>query len=229
MTLLGQNVNAYHGAGPDGGAWSLARLIDRLADIEGIERLRYTTSHPRDLTDDLIEVHRRQPKLMPYLHLPVQTGSDRILAAMNRRHTVADYLSLVDRVRSARPDLALSTDFIVGFPGETDADFQATLEVVERVGFAQAYTFKYSPRPGTPAAQMPGQVAEHAKIDRLHRLQAALNQVQTSFNSHCVGRTLPVLFDRRGRKPGQLIGRSPYLQAVHAEADSSAARVPSAG
>jgi tRNA-2-methylthio-N6-dimethylallyladenosine synthase len=222
LTLLGQNVNAYHGAGPDGGAWSLARLIDRLADIEGIERLRYTTSHPRDLTDDLIEVHRRQPKLMPYLHLPVQTGSDRILAAMNRRHTVAEYLSLVDRVRSARPDLALSTDFIVGFPGETDADFQATLEVVERVGFAQAYTFKYSPRPGTPAAQMSGQVTEHAKIDRLHRLQAALNQVQTSFNSHCVGRTLPVLFDRRGRKPGQLIGRSPYLQAVHAEADSSA-------
>ncbi|MET0651782.1 MAG: tRNA (N6-isopentenyl adenosine(37)-C2)-methylthiotransferase MiaB, partial [Hyphomicrobiaceae bacterium] len=222
LTLLGQNVNAYHGAGPDGGAWSLARLIDRLADIEGIERLRYTTSHPRDLTDDLIEVHRRQPKLMPYLHLPVQTGSDRILAAMNRRHTVAEYLSLVDRVRSARPDLALSTDFIVGFPGETDADFHATLEVVERVGFAQAYTFKYSPRPGTPAAQMSGQVTEHAKIDRLHRLQAALNQVQTSFNSHCVGRTLPVLFDRRGRKPGQLIGRSPYLQAVHAEADSSA-------
>jgi tRNA-2-methylthio-N6-dimethylallyladenosine synthase len=222
LTLLGQNVNAYHGAGPDGGAWSLARLIDRLADIEGIERLRYTTSHPRDLTDDLIEVHRRQPKLMPYLHLPVQTGSDRILAAMNRRHTVAEYLSLVDRVRSARSDLALSTDFIVGFPGETDADFEATLKVVERVGFAQAYTFKYSPRPGTPAAQMSGQVTEHAKIDRLHRLQAALNQVQTSFNSHCVGRTLPVLFDRRGRKPGQLIGRSPYLQAVHAEADSSA-------
>ncbi|MET0192260.1 MAG: tRNA (N6-isopentenyl adenosine(37)-C2)-methylthiotransferase MiaB, partial [Hyphomicrobiaceae bacterium] len=222
LTLLGQNVNAYHGAGPDGGAWSLARLIDRLADIEGIERLRYTTSHPRDLTDDLIEVHRRQPKLMPYLHLPVQSGSDRILAAMNRRHTVAEYLSLVDRVRSARPDLALSTDFIVGFPGETDADFHATLEVVERVGFAQAYTFKYSPRPGTPAAKMSGQVTEHAKIDRLHRLQAALNQVQTSFNSHCVGRTLPVPFDRRGRKPGQLIGRSPYLQAVHAEADSSA-------
>ena len=156
LTLLGQNVNAYHGAGPDGGAWSLARLIDRLADIEGIERLRYTTSHPRDMTDDLIEVHGRQPKLMPYLHLPIQTGSDRILAAMNRRHTVADYLALMERIRSARPDLALSTDFIVGFPGETDADFQATLEVVEQVGFAQAYTFKYSPRPGTPAAKMPG-------------------------------------------------------------------------
>ena len=163
LTLLGQNVNAYHGAGPDGRPWSLARLIDRLADIEGIERLRYTTSHPRDMTDDLIEVHRRQPKLMPYLHLPVQTGADRILAAMNRRHTVADYLALVDRIRSARPDLALSTDIIVGFPGETEADFQATLDVVERVGFAQAYTFKYSPRPGTPAAAMPGQVARRGQ------------------------------------------------------------------
>lgn len=221
VTLLGQNVNAYHGTGPDGRPWSLARLIDRLAEIEGIERLRYTTSHPRDMTDDLIEVHRRQPKLMPYLHLPVQAGADRILAAMNRRHTVADYLALVDRIRSARPDLALSTDIIVGFPGETDADFEATLDVVERIGFAQAYTFKYSPRPGTPAATMPEQVAEEVKIDRLHRLQAALNRQQTSFNSGCVGRTLPVLFDRRGRRPGQLIGRSPYLQAVHAEADSS--------
>jgi tRNA-2-methylthio-N6-dimethylallyladenosine synthase len=221
LTLLGQNVNAYHGTGPDSRPWSLARLIDRLADIEGIERLRYTTSHPRDMTDDLIEVHGRQPKLMPYLHLPIQTGADCILAAMNRRHTVADYLALVDRVRSARPDLALSTDIIVGFPGETDADFQATLDVVERVGFAQAYTFKYSPRPGTPAATMPEQVADEVKIDRLHRLQAALNRQQTSFNSSCVGRTLPVLFDRRGRRPGQLIGRSPYLQAVHAEADSS--------
>jgi tRNA-2-methylthio-N6-dimethylallyladenosine synthase len=221
LTLLGQNVNAYHGAGPDGVSWSLARLIDRLADIEGIERLRYTTSHPRDMTNDLIEVHRRQPKLMPYLHLPVQSGADRILAAMNRRHTIADYLSLIDRVRSARADLALSTDIIVGFPGETDADFQASLDIVERVGFAQAYTFKYSGRPGTPAATMPGQVAEQVKIDRLHHLQAALNQQQTLFNSRCVGRTLPVLFDRRGRRPGQLIGRSPYLQAVHAEADSS--------
>ena len=222
LTLLGQNVNAYHGAGPDGRPWSLARLIDRLAEIDGIERLRYTTSHPRDMTDDLIEVHRRQPKLMPYLHLPVQAGADRILAAMNRRHTIADYLVLVDRIRSARPDIALSTDIIVGFPGESDADFRATLDVVEQVGFAQAYTFKYSPRPGTPAASMPGQVAEQVKIDRLHRLQAALGRQQTSFNSRCVGLTLPVLFDRRGRKPGQLVGRSPYLQAVHAEADSSA-------
>jgi tRNA-2-methylthio-N6-dimethylallyladenosine synthase len=174
------------------------------------------------MADDLIEVHRRQPKLMPYLHLPVQSGSDRILAAMNRKHTVADYLTLVDRIRQARPDLALSTDIIVGFPGETEADFHATLDVVERVGFAQAYTFKYSPRPGTPAASMPTQVVEEVKIDRLHQLQRVLDRHQTSFNLRCVGSTLPVLFDRRGRKAGQLLGRSPYLQAVHAEADSSA-------
>ena len=192
LTLLGQNVNAYHGAGPDGRPWSLARLIGLLAGIEGIERLRYTTSHPRDMTEDLIEVHGRQPKLMPYLHLPIQTGADRILAAMNRRHTVADYLSLVDRVRSARPDLALSTDFIVGFPGETEADFQATLDIVERVGFAQAYTFKYSPRPGTPAALMPEQMAEDVKIDRLHRLQAALEfdnkrrSIHAAWAGHCL-------------------------------------------
>ena len=183
LTLLGQNVNAYHGAGPDGRAWSLAQLIDRLADIEGIERLRYTTSHPRDMADDLIEVHRRQKKLMPYLHLPVQSGADRILAAMNRRHTIADYLVLVDRIRAARTDLALSTDFIVGFPGETEADFQATLDLVERVGFAQAYTFKYSERPGTPAAAAEHQVPEDVKVDRLRRLQAALGRQQTSFNS----------------------------------------------
>ena len=219
LTLLGQNVNAYHGAGPDGRAWSLAQLIDRLADIEGIERLRYTTSHPRDMADDLIEVHHRQKKLMPYLHLPVQSGADRILAAMNRRHTIADYLVLVDRIRAARTDLALSTDFIVGFPGETEADFQATLDLVERVGFAQAYTFKYSERPGTPAAAAEHQVPEDVKVDRLRRLQAALGRQQTSFNSQCVGKVLPVLFDRSGRKPGQLIGRSPYLQSVHAEAD----------
>jgi tRNA-2-methylthio-N6-dimethylallyladenosine synthase len=221
LTLLGQNVNAYHGAGLDGRPWSLARLIDRLADIEGIERLRYTTSHPRDMADDLIEVHRRQPKLMPYLHLPVQAGSDRILAAMNRKHTVADYLALVDHIRRARPDLALSTDIIVGFPGETEADFEATLHIVEQVGFAQAYSFKYSPRPGTPAALMSAQVPEEVKIDRLHRLQRLLDRHKTSFNLSCVGSTVPVLFDRRGRKAGQLVGRSPYLQAVHAEANSS--------
>src|SRR5581483_4659433 len=215
LTLLGQNVNAYHGEGPDGRAWSLARLIGRLAAIPGIERLRYTTSHPRDMSADLIAAHRDVPKLMPYLHLPFQAGSDRVLAAMNRRHTAADYLALVERIRSARSDLALSTDIIVGFPGETEADFAATLGVVEQVGFAQAFSFKYSPRPGTPGAGLANQVPEEVKTDRLHRLQDLLDRQQTGFNSSCVGKVLPVLFERAGRHPGQLIGRSPYLQAVH--------------
>ena len=192
-----------------------------LRGIGGIERIRYTTSHPRDMTDDLIAAHRDQPKLMPYLHLPLQAGADRILTAMNRKHTTADYLAIVARVRAVRPDLALSTDIIVGFPGETDADFEATLEVVERVGFAQAYSFKYSPRPGTPGASMGNQVAENVKIDRLHRLQDLLDRQQTAFNSACVGRVVPVLFEREGRHPGQLVGRSPYLQPVHATADPS--------
>lgn len=217
ITLLGQNVNAYHGEGPDGEAWTLARLIDRIAEIEGLERLRYTTSHPRDMSDDLIAAHRDQPKLMPYLHLPFQAGADRILAAMNRKHTRRDYFRLVDRVRSARPDIALSTDIIVGFPGETEGDFEATLDVVREVGFAQAYSFKYSPRPGTPAANME-QLAEAVKADRLSRLQDLLNRQQTSFNSGCIGKIFPVLFERIGRRAGQLIGRSPYLQAVHADA-----------
>jgi tRNA-2-methylthio-N6-dimethylallyladenosine synthase len=219
VTLLGQNVNAYHGLGPDGRPWSLAQLIDRLAAIEGIERLRYTTSHPLDMTDDLIAAHRDQDKLMPYLHLPFQAGSDRILAAMNRRHTTAQYLQLIDRIRAARPDLVFSTDIIVGFPGETDADFAATLEVVERVGFAQAYSFKYSPRPGTPGAGLPNQVPESEQLERLHKLQAALLNQQTAFNKSCVGRTLPVLFERAGRHAGQLVGRSPYLQAVHVQGE----------
>jgi tRNA-2-methylthio-N6-dimethylallyladenosine synthase len=218
ITLLGQNVNAYHGLGPLGRAWSLAQLIRRLATISGLARIRYTTSHPRDMTDDLIGAHAEEPKLMPYLHLPFQAGADRILAAMNRRHTAADYLALVARIRAARPDLALSTDIIVGFPGETEAEFDATLEVVERVGFAQAYSFKYSPRPGTPAAAMAAQVPEPVKIDRLHRLQALLDSQQAAFNSGCVGRVMPVLFERAGRHSGQLVGRSPYLQAVHAPA-----------
>ena len=221
ITLLGQNVNAYHGLGPDGRPWSLARLIGRLVAIAGIERIRYTTSHPRDMGDDLIAAHRDQPKLMPYLHLPFQAGSDRILAAMNRKHTAADYVRLVARIRAARPDLALSTDIIVGFPGETEADFAETLEVVERVGFAQAYSFMYSPRPGTPSAALGDQVAEDIKIDRLHRLQVRLDQQQTRFNSGSVGKVVPVLFERVGRHPGQLVGRSPYLQAVHATTDSS--------
>jgi tRNA-2-methylthio-N6-dimethylallyladenosine synthase len=221
VTLLGQNVNAYHGLGPDGRPWSLARLIGRLAEIGGIERIRYTTSHPRDMDEELIAAHRDEPKLMPYLHLPFQAGADRILAAMNRKHTAADYVDLVGRIRAARPDLALSTDIIVGFPGETDADFEATLDTVERVGFAQAYSFKYSPRPGTPGASMGEQVEEEVKIDRLHRLQDLLDRQQTAFNSTCVGKVVPVLFEREGRHPGQLVGRSPYLQAVHAKADPS--------
>ncbi|MGE0698483.1 MAG: tRNA (N6-isopentenyl adenosine(37)-C2)-methylthiotransferase MiaB [Hyphomicrobiaceae bacterium] len=218
ITLLGQNVNAYHGAGPDGTAWSLARLIHELARIDGLERLRYTTSHPRDMTDDLIEAHASEPKLMPYLHLPFQAGADRILAAMNRKHTGAEYLSLVERLRRARPDLALSTDIIVGFPGETEAEFQATLDIVREVGFAQAFSFKYSPRPGTPASTMDGQLAEEVKSERLARLQALLEEQQAAFAGRLVGTTVPVLFERAGRKPGQLVGRSPYLQPVHATA-----------
>jgi tRNA-2-methylthio-N6-dimethylallyladenosine synthase len=220
ITLLGQNVNAYHGLGPDGRPWPLGRLIARLARIDGLERLRYTTSHPRDMSEDLIAVHGEEPKLMPYLHLPIQSGADRILAAMNRKHTVADYVELAARVKAARPDLALSTDIIVGFPGETEGEFEATLELVERVGFAQAYAFKYSPRPGTPGAAMGDQLPEAVKVDRLQRLQAAMARQQTTFNSSCVGKVLPVLFERKGRRTGQLIGRSPYLQAVHASADS---------
>ena len=221
ITLLGQNVNAYHGQGPDGRPWSLARLIGRLASIDGLARIRYTTSHPRDMSDDLIAAHGEQKKLMPYLHLPFQAGADRVLAAMNRKHTAADYLALVARIRAARPDLALSTDIIVGFPGETEAEFEATLEMVERVGFAQAYSFKYSPRPGTPGATMAAQVPDPIKIERLHRLQDLLDRQQTAFNSSCVGKVIPVLFERQGRHPGQLVGRTPYLQAVHAAADSS--------
>jgi tRNA-2-methylthio-N6-dimethylallyladenosine synthase len=220
LTLLGQNVNAYHGLGPDNRSWSLAQLITRLSAIGGLERLRYTTSHPRDMGDDLIAAHRDEPKLMPYLHLPFQAGADRILAAMNRKHTSADYLALVERIRTARPDIALSTDIIVGFPGETEAEFQGTLDMLEQVRFAQAYSFKYSPRPGTPAANME-QLPDELKVERLHRLQEVIAQHQTSFNSECVGKVMPVLFERAGRRPGQLIGRSPYLQSVHAQAETS--------
>jgi len=221
LTLLGQNVNAYHGLGADGRPRPLARLIEQLSAVSGIERIRYTTSHPRDMTDDLIAAHRDLPKLMPFLHLPVQVGADRILAVMNRKHTAADYLRLVDRIRQARPDIALSTDIIVGFPGETEAEFKATLDLVAQVGFAQAYSFKYSPRPGTPAATMSDQVPEPVQIERLHRLQAHLAQDQTSFNSGSVGKSMPVLFERQGRHAGQLIGRTPYQQAVHAPAAPS--------
>jgi len=215
ITLLGQNVNAYGGPGPDGETWSLARLLGRLARIGGLERLRYTTSHPRDMGDDLIAAHAQEEKLMPYLHLPVQSGSDRVLRAMNRQHGAEDYLKLVARIRAARPDIALSSDFIVGFPGETDADFEATLALVRVVDYAQAFSFKYSARPGTPAAAAPHQVAEDVKAARLEILQSLLSRQQAHFNARMAGRTLSVLFEKPGRKPGQAIGRSPYLQPVH--------------
>ncbi|HXF89352.1 MAG TPA: tRNA (N6-isopentenyl adenosine(37)-C2)-methylthiotransferase MiaB [Xanthobacteraceae bacterium] len=213
ITLIGQNVNAYHGEGPDGRAWTLGRLLHRVAEVPGIARLRYTTSHPRDMGEDLIAAHRDLPALMPHLHLPVQSGSDRILAAMNRRHTRADYLRTIDALRRARPDLAFATDFIVGFPGETEADFRDSLRLIEDVGFASAFSFKYSPRPGTPAAEME-QLPEAVKAERLARLQAAIDHNQAAFNARCRGRTFDVLFEKPGRRPGQLIGRSPYLQPV---------------
>ncbi len=218
LTLLGQNVNAYHGIGPDGQPYSLAGLIQYLAGIEGIARLRYMTSHPRDMSNDLIDAHADTGKLMPFLHLPVQSGSDRILAAMNRKHTATEYIDIIARVRLRRPDIALSSDFIVGFPGETDADFEETLELVRNVTFAQAFSFKYSSRPGTPAADHENQVSEVVKTERLTRLQDLLDQQQAAFNALSVDKVVPVLFERPGRRPGQLIGRSPYLQLVHAEA-----------
>ncbi len=217
ITLLGQNVNAYHGAGLSGKPWDLARLLGALSEVEGIERLHFTTSHPNEMTDALIAAHRDLPKLMPYLHLPFQAGSDRILKAMNRRHTMADYFRIVEKLRAARPDLALSTDVIVGFPGESDADFQETMSVVKTVKFAQAYSFKYSPRPGTPAAERDGQISDEVKSDRLARLQSLLIAQQTAFNASMVGRKLDVLWETTGKKAGQIVGRSPYLQAVYAE------------
>ncbi len=215
VTLLGQNVNAWHGAGPDGAPRTLGWLLRQLAEIPGIARLRYTTSHPRDMDDDLIAAHAEVGKVMPFLHLPVQSGSDRLLAAMNRRHTASDYLAVVARLRAARPDLAFSSDFIVGHPGETAADFEATLGLIRAVGFAQAFSFKYSPRPGTPAAGAPGQVPEAEKDRRLYALQDLLRTQQAEFNTRCVGLTLPVLITGAGRHPGQVAGRSPYLQPVH--------------
>ena len=225
ITLLGQNVNAYHGVRPDGGESRLAGLIEALARLPGLERIRYTTSHPRDMTEDLIAAHGGIQQLMPFLHLPVQSGSDRILAAMNRQHTAADYLAVIERLRVARPDIALSSDFIVGHPGETEADFEATLDLVRAVGFAQAYSFKYSARPGTPAAAMEDAVDDAVKSERLARLQAELNEQQIAFNRAFVGRTVPVLLDRSGRSDRQLGGRTPWMQALHIDfADSGAAR-----
>ncbi len=221
ITLLGQNVNAYHGEGPGGETWGLGRLLFALAEIDGLARLRYTTSHPRDMDDELVAAHRDLAVLMPYLHLPVQSGSDKILAAMNRRHAAADYLGVVERLRTARPDLALSSDFIVGFPGESDTDFADTLRLVTEVGYSQAYSFKYSPRPGTPAADATGQVPEAIKAERLATLQNLLAEQQIAFNQGCVGREVEVLFEAEGRRAGQLLGRSPFMQAVHVAAPAS--------
>ena len=217
ITLLGQNVNAYHGACETGGEWGLGRLLFALAEIEGVARLRYTTSHPRDVDDALIAAHREIPAVMSYLHLPVQSGSDRMLAAMNRKHTAAEYRAIVDRLRAAQPDLALSSDFIVGHPGESDRDFAETLRLVSDIGYAQAYSFKYSPRPGTPAAGDDQQVAETVKAERLAGLQQVLNAQQLAFNKSKVGEVLPILFERAGTHPGQLVGRSPFMQAVHCD------------
>jgi tRNA-2-methylthio-N6-dimethylallyladenosine synthase len=217
VTLLGQNVNAYHGLDTHGRSVGLGQLCEQLGQIDGLARIRYTTSHPADMADDLIAAHRDLPALMPYLHLPVQSGSDRILSAMNRRHTRRSYLDLVARIRAARPDIALSGDFIVGFPGETDDDFEQTLSIAAEAGYASAYTFKYSPRPGTPAANLGEQVPEAVKIERLARLNAQIVAQTRAFAEGCVGRVLPVLIEKKGRQPGQLGGRSPYLQAVHME------------
>ncbi|MER9315645.1 tRNA (N6-isopentenyl adenosine(37)-C2)-methylthiotransferase MiaB [Mesorhizobium sp. M0659] len=214
VTLLGQNVNAWHGKGEDGMEWGLGRLLFRLAEIPGLARLRYTTSHPRDMDDELIAAHRDLPALMPYLHLPVQSGSDRILKAMNRRHTAKDYLALLERIRAARGDIALSGDFIVGFPGETDADFEATMGLVRQVNYASAFSFKYSPRPGTPGADMPDQVPEAVKDERLQRLQALLLKQQQDFGLSLVGCTIDTLIEKPGRQAGQKVGRSPWLQPV---------------
>lgn len=218
ITLLGQNVNAWRGTGANGEQWGLADLLYRLAEIPGLARLRYTTSHPRDMDDRLIGAHRDLRNLMPYLHLPVQSGSDRILKAMNRRHTADEYIRLIEKIRAVRPDIAMSGDFIVGFPGETDQDFEDTLAIVEKVNYAQAFSFKYSTRPGTPGADLTDQVPEDVKAERLERLQALLLKQQHDFAASLVGRTMDILLEKPGRMPGQLIGRSPWLQSVNVNA-----------
>jgi tRNA-2-methylthio-N6-dimethylallyladenosine synthase len=215
ITLIGQNVNAYHGEGPDGRIWPLGALLHRLAEIPGIARLRYSTSHPRDVEDTLIAAHRDLPALMPFVHLPVQSGSDRVLDAMNRRHTVDDYRAVIDRFRAARQDIAFSSDFIVGFPGETEEDFSATLALVMQIGYAGAYSFKYSPRPGTPAADMRETVSAAEMDGRLERLQELIDNQQSAFNKAMIGRTVDVLFERLARNPGQIVGRTAYLQPAH--------------
>lgn len=215
ITLIGQNVNAFHGEGPDGRPWPLGRLLEHLATIEGIARLRYSTSHPRDVDDSLIAAHRDLPALMPFVHLPVQSGSDRILAAMNRKHTADDYRRVIDRFRAACAQIAFSSDFIVGFPGESEEDFAATLALIEQIGYAGAYSFKYSPRPGTPAAEMPEMVATAVMDERLARLQDLIDRQQAAFNAAMVGQTVDVLFERDARYPGQIVGRTAYLQPAH--------------
>jgi tRNA-2-methylthio-N6-dimethylallyladenosine synthase len=220
ITLIGQNVNAYHGEGPDGRVWSLGALLHRLADIPGIARLRYSTSHPRDVDESLIEAHRDLPALMPFVHLPVQSGSDRILAAMNRRHTADDYRRVIDRFRAARQDIAFSSDFIVGFPGETEEDFAGTLALVAQIGYAGAYSFKYSPRPGTPAADMRETVSAAEMDERLVRLQELIDSQQSAFNVATIGKTVDVLFERAARNPGQIVGRTAYLQPAHVMASA---------
>ncbi len=217
ITLLGQNVNAWHGPqDDDNGAWGLGRLIRALADLPGLDRIRYTTSHPGDMADDLISAHAEVPQLMPYLHLPVQSGSDRILKAMNRKHTAAHYLDLVQRIRAARPDILLTSDFITGFPGETDADFQATLELIRAVGFGMAYSFRYSARPGTPAAEKPP-VPDAVADARLQELQALITTQQRAAQEAMVGQEVSVLYEKAGRRPGQMVGKSQHLMAVHVE------------
>jgi len=218
IILLGQNVNAFHGEGADGTVWGLGRLLRRLADIPNIKRLRYMTSHPRDVDDDLIAAHRDLPQVMPYLHLPVQSGSDAVLNAMNRKHTADDFRRIIDRFRKAQPAIAFSSDFIIGFPGESDADFNDTVKLVRDVGFAQAYSFKYSRRPGTPATAMPNQIDEKIKDERLQELQQILRDQQIAFNQSCVGQTMPVLFENVMKDETHIFGRTPYMQAIHVEA-----------
>ena len=220
ITLIGQNVNAYHGEGPDGRAWSLGRLLIRIAEIPGVARIRYSTSHPNDVDDSLIAAHRDVAVLMPFVHLPVQSGSDRILSAMNRKHTAAAYRNVVDRFRTAREDIAFSSDFIVGFPGETEEDFRATLALVDQIGYAAAYSFKYSPRPGTPAADMREMVSATEMDERLERLQTLIDSQQSAFNRAAIGTVVDVLFERSARNPGQLVGRTAYLQPAHVMASS---------
>jgi tRNA-2-methylthio-N6-dimethylallyladenosine synthase len=220
VTLLGQNVNAYHGDGSDGKTWSLGRLIAEVAKIGGIERIRYMTSHPRDVDEELIAAHGDIPELMPFLHLPVQSGSDKILAAMNRKHDGAFYRDIIARLKKARPDLAMASDFIVGFPGETEQDFEDTMQMVRDVGYASAYSFKYSARPGTPAANMQGLLHEKVKDERLARLQKLINDTGLAFNQSKIGMAMPVLFDKRGKEDGQLHGRTPWNQSFHVNASN---------